>query len=311
VLLQESGMPMLDESGSIVGFRGSRRVAREDAAARRELAAARGRVKDLLAAGALDVAFQPIVDLASGSWTGVEALSRFRDGRSPDVWFAEADSVGHGRELKLLALRSALVARGELPRHISVSINASPALIVSPEFTAVVDGDALESGGLVVEVTEHAQVTDYEAVNDALRPLRDRGLRVAVDDTGAGYASFSHVLRLRPDVIKIDRSLLTRLHLDAARGALVTAIVLLALELDATVVAEDVGDADELRAVRELGCDLVQGYHLARPETSAVVWHSWAHADWAARVDATRRAGAGVAQPRRAQSTADVAQRPA
>ena len=286
VLLQESGVPVLDAEGSIVGFRGSRRVAREDAAARRELAAARRRVKAVLSEGALDVAFQPIVDLTRGAWTGVEALSRFRDGRSPDVWFAEAEAVGLGPELELLALESALTARRELPRHISVSINASPALIVTPAFTSTVSGHVLASGGLVIEVTEHAQVTDYEAVNDALRPLRDRGLRVAVDDTGAGYASFSHVLRLRPDVIKIDRSLLTRVHLDAARRSLVTAIVLLALELDATVVAEGVEDVDELRAVVDLGCDFVQGYYLARPDTSADVWRGWADTDWSARVDA-------------------------
>jgi len=94
------------------------------------------------------------------------------------------------------------------------------------------------------------------------------------------------VLRLRPDVIKIDRSLLTRVHLDAARRSLVTAIVLLALELDATVVAEGVEDVDELRAVVDLGCDFVQGYYLARPDTSADVWRGWADTDWSARVDA-------------------------
>jgi EAL domain-containing protein (putative c-di-GMP-specific phosphodiesterase class I) len=90
-------------------------------------------------------------------------------------------------------------------------------------------------------------------------------MRLAVDDTGAGYASFAHVLRLRPDDIKLDRSLVAGIDSDAARRAFVTAIVLLALELEAAVTGEGVETPGELATLNTLGVDRAQGYHLGSP----------------------------------------------
>ena len=101
-----------------------------------------------------------------------------------------------------------------------------------------------------------------------------------MDDTGAGYASFAHVLRLRPDVIKLDRSLLADIDHDAARRAFVTAVVLMALELGARVTAEGVETAAELDTLAALGVDTVQGFLLARPSTDPAVWARWAGRDW-------------------------------
>jgi EAL domain-containing protein (putative c-di-GMP-specific phosphodiesterase class I) len=131
-----------------------------------------------------------------------------------------------------------------------------------------------------VEITEHRPVACYDDVLAALRPLREQGLHLAVDDTGAGYASFQHVLRLRPESIKLDRSLLSEITTDPARRSLVTAIVLLALDLGATVVAEGVEDEAELCALADLGVHLAQGYLLARPASDAAVQASWARLDW-------------------------------
>jgi PAS domain S-box-containing protein len=285
VTLQGSGVPILDTDGRVVGFRGTRRIAPPDGAAVRLREQARRRVEQTLAAHALDVAFQPIIDLTRGQWVGVEALTRFRDGRTPDIWFAEAHAVGLGVDLELLAIQTALAAVRDLPATVSVSVNASARVILDPAFARALTYPGIDLDRLVVEITEHELVTDYDLVNGALTPLRERGLQVAVDDTGAGYASFTHVLRLRPDIIKLDRSLLTGLPADPARRALVTAIVLLGLELDARLVAEGVETPEELRAVTDLGVDLAQGYHLARPALEHSVWRFWATKNWPQALD--------------------------
>jgi EAL domain-containing protein (putative c-di-GMP-specific phosphodiesterase class I) len=112
--------------------------------------------------------------------------------------------------------------------------------------------------------------------------LRERGVLLAVDDMGAGYASFSHVLKLRPDVIKLDRSMIVDIATNPAKRAFVTAIVLLALELDATITAEGIETREELDAVESLGVDHAQGFHIGRPDTSAATWRSWSGRLWLA-----------------------------
>lgn len=246
-------------------------------APRRRLAAITHRTERMLAAPAtLQAALQPIVDLDSGRWVAVEALARFPGDLPAETWFAEAHEAGVGIELERLAFDRALATLPLLPPGVRLSVNASPGLILDPGF-----GDLLERLGadrerLVVEITEHAAVSRYEDIHAALLPHRERGLRLAVDDTGAGYASFAHVLRLRPDVIKLDRSLLAHIDHDGARRAFVTAIVLMALELGAAVTAEGVETAAELDTLRSLGVDTVQGYLLARPSTQPATWTAWA-----------------------------------
>jgi EAL domain-containing protein (putative c-di-GMP-specific phosphodiesterase class I) len=120
-------------------------------------------------------------------------------------------------------------------------------------------------------------------------PHRERGLRLALDDAGAGYASFSHVLKLRPDIIKLDRSLVTGIDDDGARRAFVTAIAVLALEMQAQVTAEGVETTSQLDVLRCLGVDTVQGYLLARPTLDRTRLRAWGDRDWLAH--------AGIAPP--------------
>ena len=121
----------------------------------------------------------------------------------------------------------------------------------------------------------------YHEIAAVLDPLRKRGLRIAVDDVGAGYASFSHVLGLRPDVIKIDRSLVVDIDKDLARRSFVTAIVLLAIDLRARVTAEGVERPEELTALAVLGVDQAQGYLLCRPTLDTDQWKRWPQNEWA------------------------------
>ena len=246
---------------------------------RRRAAAARRTSEVLDRPDLLAIALQPVVDLAESRWTGCEALARFPGEPATDRWFAEAHEAGLGVTLELLAVRRAVQSLPCLPARVGMSVNASPALVLDPGFAAELAG-CTELDRLTVEITEHAAVARYEDIAAALEPHRERGLRLAVDDTGAGYASFAHVLRLRPDVVKLDRSLLADIDHDAARRAFVTAVVLMALELGAEVTAEGVETPAELETLRSLGVDAVQGFLLARPSTQPAEWAAWASRDW-------------------------------
>ena len=128
----------------------------------------------------------------------------------------------------------------------------------------------------MLEITEHESVSDYEPLTNTLGFARSRGLRLAVDDAGSGYASFRHILTLRPDYIKLDRDLTAGIDTDAARRALASAVVMFALELDAQVTAEGVETEGELDTLCSLSVDAAQGYYLARPSTDPVEWARWA-----------------------------------
>ena len=117
----------------------------------------------------------------------------------------------------------------------------------------------------MIEITEHAPVADYDALAQAIRPLRAHGVRLAVDDAGAGFASLRHILRLSPDVIKLDRALTAEIDSDAPREALAAALILFASRIGSTVVAEGIEREEELRTLRNLGVLYGQGYYLARP----------------------------------------------
>lgn len=287
VALQGSAVPVLDRKGRLTGFRGTWRSVTGDAVTRRRLASIAHRVQAVVADADVAVVLQPIVDVTAGELCGLEALARFHDQRTPEDWFLDAHEAGVGADLELVAMRAQLELLADasaVPGGKYLSVNASPALIVDPGFHALLRTPGLALDRLMLEITEHAAVRTYDEIRAVLLPYREQGLRLAVDDTGAGYASFNHVLRLRPDLIKLDRSLLADIDVDPARRAFVTAIVLMALELDAEVAAEGVERRAELEVLRTLGVDAVQGYLLARPSGDRAVWATWHRRDWATHV---------------------------
>lgn len=164
----------------------------------------------------MQMALQPIVDINRNTWVNAEALARFPDGRGPDLWFAEAQASGLATELELLAIDKAIALLPALPDDVGVSINASPTMILDPRFRQTLGALGPGLQRITVEITEHSAVSAYDDINEALVGLRENGMRLAVDDTGAGYASFTHVLRLRPDSIELDRTLITDIGTDAA-----------------------------------------------------------------------------------------------
>jgi EAL domain-containing protein (putative c-di-GMP-specific phosphodiesterase class I) len=210
-----------------------------------------------------ELAFQPIVDLRESRTIGVEALSRFsgEPTQSPDLWFADAERVGLRAELELAAARAAVARLEHVEEGVFLSLNLSPETL--PSFGDL--ADEVGPGRLVVEITEHAAIEDYDAVGEHLARLRERGARVAVDAAGAGFASLRHALQLSADFITLDVSLCQGIDNDRRRHALAAGLIGFADELGAAVVAEGIETRAELDTLRELGVQFGQGYFLSAP----------------------------------------------
>ncbi|GAC1328316.1 MAG: hypothetical protein NVSMB17_03600 [Candidatus Dormibacteria bacterium] len=223
------------------------------------------RIQQVLTAGMVTMVFQPIIDLQTGLVNGVESLARLtaEPRRTPDLWFIEATNVGLGVELELMAIREALLQLDLLPPTVYMSVNASPATAASAGLAEVLEHTPLHR--VVLEVTEHDAVTDYEVLIASLKDMRARGLRLAVDDMGSGYANLRHILELHPDVIKLDVALTRGIDVDTPRRALAASFTTFARQIGAKIVAEGMETQGEFETLKELGVHLGQGYYLARP----------------------------------------------
>jgi EAL domain-containing protein (putative c-di-GMP-specific phosphodiesterase class I) len=214
---------------------------------------------------ALTMVFQPIVDVATGAVMAVEALARFNatPRLTPDLWFGEAHANGLGVELEMLAVTRAISCLTILDDAIAMTINVGPQTAACPQLLDAIR--EVPGERLILELTEHTIVEDYPGLVAAMQSMRRRGIRIAIDDTGSGYSSLSHILKLAPDLIKLDRDLVSGIDLDPVRRALAASLVTFAAETGAQIIAEGVETQDELDAVRRLGVRYAQGYHLGRP----------------------------------------------
>ena len=229
------------------------------------------RIQQVIAGEGLSMALQPIVDLLGGRVLGVEALARFpgrRKKRAPLAWLAEAESVGLRVDLEVATLRAALARIEDLPEGTFLSTNLSPSTAIAPAAREILEGGPAHR--MVIEITEHAPVDDYDALNEALRAYRARGGRVAIDDAGAGFASLRHVVRLGPEFIKLDIALTREVDTDPLQRALTTALVTFAREIDAEIIAEGIESQAQLDTLLRLGIMLGQGYHLGPPGRTGV-----------------------------------------
>lgn len=228
--------------------------------------AKRRQISQLLKDKTFHSVYQPIMELCGGRIVGFECLTRFEEVpyRSPDRWFRDAADVGLGVALEQQTFKAALRECADLPASAFIALNVSPDAITSRWISAVLK--AVNPARVVLELTEHAPVTDYVALHAALNPLRERGVRLAIDDVGAGYANLQHILELRPDILKLDVSLTRDVDICPARTTLMGGLVHFAQTLGSEVLAEGVETPDQLRALKALGIDMVQGYLLGRPE---------------------------------------------
>ncbi len=221
---------------------------------------------------------QPIVDIATGRAVAAEGLTRFTaqspvtgaegQSRSPAQWFDDAARQCLRDELELAAASSVLdlLDGGAIPPDIALTVNLGPGALLGPGLARLLEGRPLER--IVLELTEHAPVTDYDELTATLKPYREAGLGLAVDDAGAGYASLTHVLAVRPDLLKIDMALTRGSDVDLPRRTLLCALVGFAKDTGSRVVAEGVETEGELAAIHGCGVELAQGFLLAKPSAS-------------------------------------------
>jgi len=233
-----------------------------DVAERTEASAAREHIQAIINSSAYESVFQPIVDLESAVVIGYEALTRFADGVGPDQRFAEATAIGLGPELEAATLKASLLAAAELPARAALNLNVSPAMIMARQSLQ----QLLRGTGrpIVLEVTEHAEIGDYEAFRASFGKLRPK-MELAVDDAGAGFASLRHILELRPAYVKLDRSLIAGLESDEARQAMIVGLRHFARSVGCRLVAEGIETEAELAVLRSLEIELAQGFLLGRP----------------------------------------------
>jgi EAL domain-containing protein (putative c-di-GMP-specific phosphodiesterase class I) len=282
------GVPVVLSDGSVygtfcaVGFSADKELSNRDQALMEVLADAtatiiepglierqrnaeiRSRLDPLMDAGGPRVLVQPIVSLADGALIGAEALSRFPEwwAKAPDAVFAEAELVGAGTTLQLLAVRQA-------SRHLDrvngyVSVNLSPHALEDRRSLELLAGFPTER--IVLELSEHEPVDDYDAMGNALAPLRANGVRLAIDDVGAGYSSLRHIMLTRPDIIKLDRSIIDGVAADSVQQTLVHSLVEFGHASGAGVVAEGIETLDDMRCLRDLGVDAGQGWYFGRAD---------------------------------------------
>ncbi|HEX9122773.1 MAG TPA: EAL domain-containing protein [Actinomycetota bacterium] len=258
-----NGAASLDEGGSASSSEDPSFAGDATLGSTRPMAPGPTEVLRAIATEAMEMVFQPIHDLSAGRVAGYEALARFTVAtQSPEIWFVSAQGYGLATELELVAVRLALRALPSVPEDAFLAVNVSPATASCPELAALLEG---VEGRVVLEITEYTPIPGTQEFLDALRRLRDRGVRVAVDDTGTGFAGLDHILRLMPDIVKLDAVVTRDIDHDEVRRSLTSALASVAGAVGAEIVAEGIESEAQLAAVRMLGVRMAQGYHLARP----------------------------------------------
>lgn len=224
------------------------------------------RIRSILRHESFRMVFQPVVRLPERIPVAYEALARFEDAwfPTPAHVFLAAERAGLGVGLELLAVRRAFDRLPALPPAMWLGVNLSARALLVPEVQDLLLSHAGDRVG--IEVTEHAEVDDYDELTTVTDRLRSAGIQVGVDDAGAGYASFRHILKLRPSIIKLDLEIVRDIDTDPARQALTRSFVTFAEQADAFLVAEGVETEAESRMLQDLGVSLAQGYFFGRPQ---------------------------------------------
>jgi EAL domain-containing protein (putative c-di-GMP-specific phosphodiesterase class I) len=229
---------------------------------------AHGRRNEIVSAiedGAFRTVFQPMVALYKSEVVGYEALTRFDDGIGPDQWFADASALGVGPELELATIRAAVAAALALPTGRFVTINLSPELLLSrrDDLRAAIS-PLLDDRPVVLELTEHDVIEDYEALRAGLAALGPQ-VQLSVDDAGAGFSTLRHVVMLDPEYVKLDRAWVTEIQDDPTRQALVAGLSHFARTTGCELVAEGIESEPERATLEELDVSLGQGFLLGPP----------------------------------------------
>ncbi|GAA3310061.1 EAL domain-containing protein [Arthrobacter ramosus] len=225
----------------------------------------------------LMTAFQPVFDLARATVVGAEALTRFvsDSGDPADYWFAEAEDSGLRTDLEFAALESGLEAALKLPPHLFVALKLSPEVCLDPRLPVLFEQTPVAPDRVILEISGTFPQEQATSLDAAVAPLRSAGVRLSIENTGSFFAGASHILRLKPEMIKLDRNLTAALNMDPLRQELVEAEVVFAREIGAALTAQRIETKDELATLAGLGVSLGQGYHLGRPSVQPREWAKW------------------------------------
>jgi len=230
-------------------------------------------IEDVLKTRQFHPVYQPVYSLTDGDLLGVEALTRFdiEPYRTPDRWFAAAALSGHGTDLEIAAIEEAVKGTADLPRDVMLSVNASPATLGDRRLLDLVRATDRQ---FVVEITEHAVVEDYHLLQNTVHDLRALGVRIAVDDAGAGISSLRHIVQLAPETIKLDISLTQGVGTSPLRRALASALIEFAQRTGAQLIVEGIEEVSDLTTWTAMGADAVQGFLVGRPGALPVAANS-------------------------------------
>jgi EAL domain-containing protein (putative c-di-GMP-specific phosphodiesterase class I)/CBS domain-containing protein len=210
--------------------------------------------------------FQPIIDLRTGDVAGYETLSRFVSplSASPDRWFAAANRLGVGAHLQAKVIQRGIERLPTLPDDTFLTVNLDPRLVTSPEIA-----DLLTTSGhlerLVIEFTKQTVARDVRRMLALLELARELGAVVAMSEAGAGYTSLQNLRTVRPELVKLDRSLVTDIDRDVVRRTMVSMLCEFVGRMDGRMIAEGLEAPGELRACIDLGVPMGQGWLLGRP----------------------------------------------
>ena len=263
-----------------VGARGTYRIfekrMNDDVNSRREIEL---QLREALTNGGLDVHYQPIVDLHNYSITGFEALMRWphpsKGMISPAKFIPVAEECGLIDALGHWILVEACNRAKQWPVDMRVSVNVSPIQLAKPDFVATVQSvlttTGLDPHRLVLECTETIFIEDSEKMLSTLHKLKQIGVQIALDDFGTGYSSLSYLRSFPFDIVKIDRSFVSDLDASTSSSVIVQAVILIAGSLGIKTVAEGIETEAQLKLLKLLGCNDVQGYLLGKPAPASEI----------------------------------------
>jgi EAL domain-containing protein (putative c-di-GMP-specific phosphodiesterase class I) len=232
----------------------------------------------ILREGDIRSAYQPIFRLRSGFLHGFEALTRCPQGSvfdGPATLFQFADQAGYSFALDRLARESAIRCCPRLDKKQKVFININSGIMKDPHFVSGqtrgwLSARGLQPGQVVLELTERSSIDDFEEAKLLLNHYRSQGYAIAIDDVGAGYSSLQAIVELRPDYIKLDKSLVHQADRDEMKLQMLRTFVRFAKKMRILTIAEGIERPEELHLVRKMGIDFGQGYLIGRPSETPV-----------------------------------------
>ncbi len=223
--------------------------------------------------GSIYPVYQPIISLSEGHVFGYEALTRFHDRswfEGPQQLFQFAESAGQLYALDRLARENAIDHCSGLERDQKLFINVMAQIMEDPGFSpgqtiSLLEEHRLKPHTIVFEITERSSIADYPAVKKVLEHYRSQGYQIAIDDVGAGYSSLQSIVELRPDFIKVDRSIIQNIHEDDMKRHVLHTLMEIGAKMNVSLIAEGIETNEELTLLKKMGVDYAQGYLLGKP----------------------------------------------